>query len=92
MEQEVRKERQAAGIAAAKERGVYSGRKQGTTKAKPERAKALRAKRCQSCQTFYVYQPSIRDLRVAEVERFETGQGFQVLQPGIRDLRAVEVK
>lgn len=44
MEQEVRKERQAAGIAAAKERGIYSGRKQGTTKARPERAIALRAK------------------------------------------------
>tara|TARA_B100000676_G_C17829357_1_gene706972 strand:- start:96 stop:677 length:582 start_codon:yes stop_codon:yes gene_type:complete len=44
MEQEVRKERQAAGIAAAKDRGVYSGRQQGTTKAKPERAKALRDK------------------------------------------------
>ncbi|MEO2035205.1 MAG: recombinase family protein [Planctomycetaceae bacterium] len=44
MEQEVRKERQAAGIAAAKERGIYAGRRLGTTKAKPERAKALRAK------------------------------------------------
>ena len=38
------KERQAAGIAVAKERGIYEGRKRGTTKAKPERAKALHAK------------------------------------------------
>jgi DNA invertase Pin-like site-specific DNA recombinase len=35
-------ERQAAGIAVAKKRGVYTGRKQGTTKGKPERAKQLR--------------------------------------------------
>lgn len=44
MEQETRRERQAAGIAAAKERGVYAGRKPGTTKADPERVKELREK------------------------------------------------
>ena len=44
MEQETRKERQAAGIEAAKERKVYKGRKEGTTKAKPKRATELRAK------------------------------------------------
>lgn len=44
MEQETRRERQAAGIAAAKAEGKYSGRKAGTTKAKPARAAALRAK------------------------------------------------
>lgn len=42
MEQENRRERQAAGIAVAKERGIYSGRKPGTTKAKPGRAAQLR--------------------------------------------------
>ena len=36
------KERQAAGIALAKQRGVYTGRRQGTTKAAPARARALR--------------------------------------------------
>ena len=36
------RERQAAGIAAAKARGIYTGRKRGTTKAKPQRAKILR--------------------------------------------------
>lgn len=41
MEQETRRERQAAGIAAAKERGTYAGRKAGTTKGKPDRAKKL---------------------------------------------------
>lgn len=41
MEQETRRERQRAGIEAAKERGVYFGRKAGTTKAKPTRAKQL---------------------------------------------------
>ena len=38
------KERQAAGIAAAKKRGVYTGRQKGTTKAKPERIQELKAK------------------------------------------------
>ena len=42
MEQETRKERQAAGIAAAKARGVYLGRKVGTTKANTRRAVAMR--------------------------------------------------
>ena len=42
MEQETRRERQAVGIAAAKERGVYKGRKPGTTRAKPQRAAKLR--------------------------------------------------
>jgi len=37
------KERQAAGIKAAKHKGVYTGRKAGTTKGKPERAKQLKA-------------------------------------------------
>jgi DNA invertase Pin-like site-specific DNA recombinase len=44
MEQETRRERQRAGIDAAKERGVYTGRKSGTTKGKPDRAKKLLAK------------------------------------------------
>ena len=44
MEQENRRERQRAGIEAAKERGVYFGRKAGTTKGKPARAEKLRAK------------------------------------------------
>lgn len=44
MEQETRRERQAAGIAVAKEAGKYQGRKSGTTKAKPSRARALRDK------------------------------------------------
>ena len=44
MEQEVRRERQAIGIKAAKARGVYIGRQSGTTKAKPQRARQLRDK------------------------------------------------
>ncbi len=43
MEQELRKERQAAGIRAAMARGVYIGRQAGTTKAKPARARTLKA-------------------------------------------------
>jgi len=42
MEQQNRRERQAAGIAVAKEKGKYRGRKPGTTKANPRRARRLR--------------------------------------------------
>jgi len=42
MEQETRRERQAAGITEAKKAGKYKGRKVGTTKARPERALKLR--------------------------------------------------
>jgi DNA invertase Pin-like site-specific DNA recombinase len=36
------KERQAAGIALARKRGVYTGRRTGTTKAAPSRARVLK--------------------------------------------------
>lgn len=38
------KERQAAGIAVAKGKGIYTGRKKGSLKAKPERARELKEK------------------------------------------------
>jgi DNA invertase Pin-like site-specific DNA recombinase len=41
IEQEYRRERQAAGITVAKRKGVYRGRLKGTTKAKPARAQVL---------------------------------------------------
>jgi len=44
IELEYRQERQAAGIEVAKRKGVYLGRKKGTTKGEPERARDLRAK------------------------------------------------
>jgi DNA invertase Pin-like site-specific DNA recombinase len=43
IELEYRRERQAAGIAVAKRRGVYHGRRKGSTKGKPDRARQLRA-------------------------------------------------
>jgi DNA invertase Pin-like site-specific DNA recombinase len=43
IETEYRRERQAAGIAVAKRRGVYRGRQKGTTKARPRRANVLRS-------------------------------------------------
>lgn len=43
MEQETRKERQAAGISEAKKAGKYKGRKPGTTKADASRASVLKA-------------------------------------------------
>ncbi|MEM8944577.1 MAG: recombinase family protein [Planctomycetota bacterium] len=42
IELEYRRERQAAGIRVAKQRGIYQGRQKGTTKAKPTRARQLR--------------------------------------------------
>jgi DNA invertase Pin-like site-specific DNA recombinase len=42
IEHEHIRERQAIGIAAAKKKGVYTGRKARTTKAQPARAHALR--------------------------------------------------
>lgn len=42
MENETRRERQAIGIANAKKKGVYKGRKIGTTKANPALARKLR--------------------------------------------------
>ena len=44
IEWEYRKERQAAGIEVAKKKGIYKGRKPGTTKKPPDRAKELRDK------------------------------------------------
>jgi len=44
IEQEYRRERQAAGIAVAKRHGVYRGRVKGTTKAIPARAQTLRTR------------------------------------------------
>jgi DNA invertase Pin-like site-specific DNA recombinase len=43
IESEYRRERQAAGIVVAKERGAYRGRRRGTTKAAPRRARELRS-------------------------------------------------
>jgi DNA invertase Pin-like site-specific DNA recombinase len=48
IEWEYRRDRQAAGIAAAKRAGVYKGRKPGTTKGKPGRARELHAKGMQA--------------------------------------------
>lgn len=42
VELEFRRERQEAGIEVAKRKGVYRGRKRGTTKGKPERARELK--------------------------------------------------
>lgn len=44
METEVRRQRQAHGIAAAKVNGVYKGRKPGSFKGNPQQVKALRSR------------------------------------------------
>jgi DNA invertase Pin-like site-specific DNA recombinase len=71
MEQETRRERQAVGIRAARERGVYKGRKPGSTKAAPLRALKLRKERNLSDQGIAdVLKVSLRTvqryLRIAE--------------------------
>ena len=43
IELEYRRERQAAGIAVARQMGIYKGRQRGSTKAPPARARQLRA-------------------------------------------------
>ena len=50
MEQETRRERQRVGIEAARERGVYRGRRKGTFKATPARARELLAKGMQTAE------------------------------------------
>ena len=42
IELEYRRERQAAGIRVARKKGVYTGRRKGTKKGKPERARVLK--------------------------------------------------
>ena len=42
IEWEYRRERQAAGIAVAKARGIHHGRRKETTKVKPQRTQTLR--------------------------------------------------
>ena len=48
------KERQAAGIAVTKENGVYKGHKAGTLKAKPERARELKAQGLRNAEIMQV--------------------------------------
>ena len=45
-EQAFRKERQEAGIVVARKNGTYKGRKKGTTKIRPERARQLKESGC----------------------------------------------
>ena len=60
IEMEYRQERQAAGIAAAKQRSVYRGRQRGTTKARPHRALVLRSRGCTVSEIAQALQVSER--------------------------------
>jgi DNA invertase Pin-like site-specific DNA recombinase len=75
IEWESRRERQAAGIAVAKARGIYHGRQKGTTKAKPQRAQALR-------QTGLTVQEIARALGIGErtAFRYLAGSASSVVQ------------
>lgn len=70
IELEFRAERQAAGIKAAKRKGIYLGRKKGTTKAKPNRAPELRRRGLNDAEIANAMGTSIRTvqryLRAAE--------------------------
>jgi DNA invertase Pin-like site-specific DNA recombinase len=57
------RERQAAGIAAAKKRGVYKGREKGATKARPHRAKELKSQGLSAPEIAHVMNISERTVR-----------------------------
>lgn len=57
------RERQAAGIAVAKQKGVYQGRKKGTTKAKPKRARDLTEQGLRQREIAVAMQVSERTVR-----------------------------
>jgi DNA invertase Pin-like site-specific DNA recombinase len=63
MEQETRRERQSVGIAVARERGVYKGRRRGTTKATPARAHQLRDRGLSVCEIAAALNVSTRTAR-----------------------------
>ena len=60
IETEYHRERQAAGITVAKQRGVYRGRQRGTTKARPHRALVLRSRGCTVSEIAQALQVSER--------------------------------
>ena len=59
MELQHMRERQAAGIAAAKAKGIYKGRKIGTTKGKPEQAKELQSQGLKSSEIAHALNVSV---------------------------------
>ncbi len=73
MEREAIRERQAAGVEVAKERGVYRGRQLGSTKGKPARAVELR----QSGLSFNEIA-SAMDISTRTVRRYLTDVRHQV--------------
>lgn len=74
IEQEYRRERQAAGIAVAKRRGVYRGQVKGTTKAKPARARALRARGLDAAEMANALHVSLRTVFRYLAERIPSGK------------------
>jgi DNA invertase Pin-like site-specific DNA recombinase len=74
IEQEYRRERQAAGIAVAKRRGIYRGRAKGTTKAKPARARALRARGLDAAEIANALHVSLRTVFRYLAEGTSSGQ------------------
>lgn len=78
MEQETRRERQQMGIKAAKERGVYRGRKAGSTKGKPETARRM--------QEQGLSVPEIAGamgVSAMTVRRYLRGAPVEQLEPGV---------
>lgn len=63
IELEYRAERQAAGIEVAKKKGVYRGRKRGTTKGKPARARELASKGLRAVEIAQAIGTSVRTVQ-----------------------------
>ena len=71
LEQQTRRERQAAGIAVAKERGAYSGRKKGATKAGVDTA---RAKQLREQKLTYDEIAKALGVSISSVRRYLAGK------------------
>lgn len=63
IELEYRQERQAAGIEVAKRKGVYMGRKRGTTKGKPNRVRELACKGLRAKEIAQAIGTSVRTVQ-----------------------------
>ena len=66
-------ERQAAGIAAAKKKGVYKERAKGTTKARPRRARELKGQGLRAPEIAQIMGISERTVRRYELEKLPGG-------------------
>ena len=85
IEQEYRWERQVAGIAVAKRKGVYRGRVKGTTKASPARARTLYTRGLTASEIANALQVSVRTaFRYLALHRSSSPHVAEFYTPGRR--------